>query len=422
LASRVISAVSKLKPDNIVVVLGHKSEEAKKELAGLGVKFAYQKKQLGSAHALMQAGKVLKNYNGGILVISGDVPLVKSSTLSSLVKHNKRNKSAVTVLAAKVDNPFGYGRIIRAGTALEEIVEEKDATPQQKLIKEINSGIYCFDKNVWKALSKVRPDNAKKEYYITDTVSILKKAGKKAGLLVVQDEREVKGINNREELAQAERLLLKNKIKELLEKGVTVIDTENVYVSDDAEVGTDTVIYPGAFISSGVKIGKKCVIKGSCFIEDSKIGDNCEISYSYVSGAELGKNVKIGPFAHIRPGTVLKDNVKVGNFSETKKSVIEKNSKVNHLSYVGDAEIGEDVNIGAGTITCNYDGHKKHKTIIGAKAFVGSNVNFVAPVKVGKGALVAAGSTITKDIPSGTLAIARSRQEIKRKIEKAGKS
>jgi bifunctional UDP-N-acetylglucosamine pyrophosphorylase/glucosamine-1-phosphate N-acetyltransferase len=414
----VIDAVSVLKPDNIVVVLGHKSEAVEENLKDKKVKIVYQKEQLGSAHALMQAEKALKNYKGDVLVMCGDVPLVKTSTLSSLIKYNTKNKASVTVLAAKVENPFGYGRIVKNGSVLEKIVEEKDATAQEKLIDEINSGIYCFDNNVWKALSKVRPNNAKKEYYLTDTVEILKKSGRKAVSVTAKNASELRGINNRFELYKAEKALLKEKIADLFDGGVTVIDAKNIYVASDAKIGRDTVIYPGAFIGGGVTIGKNCVIEGTSHIKKSVIGDNVSISYSYVNGAQIGKDSKIGPFSHIRPGSVLKENVKVGNFSETKKAVISKNSKVNHLSYIGDAEIGENVNIGAGTITCNYDGKNKHKTVIGAESFVGSNVNFVAPVKIGRGALVAAGSTITNDIPSGKLAIARARQEVKQRKNK----
>ena len=415
LINRVIDALLPLKPDNIVAVLGHKSEIVEKALEGLNVKIAYQKEQKGSAHALMQAQKVLKNYGGKILVLSGDVPLIKTATLAALLKNNNKNGEAVTVLGATVENPFGYGRVIRVGEHFEKIVEEKDAMPEEKAVKEINGGIYCFDKNVWKALSKIKPNNAKKEYYLTDAVEILKKGGKKAGFVLAGDAYEVKGINSRAELVQAGQYLNDKKIKELLDNGVSFISADNVYISYDAKIGQDSIIYPGVFIDSNVEIGKNCVIKGSSYIVNSKISDDSEISYSYVNGAVIGKDAHIGPFTHIRPGSVLKDGVKVGNFSETKKSVIEKNSKVNHLSYIGDAFVGRDVNIGAGTITCNYDGVKKHVTVIGAKSFVGSNVNFVAPVKVGKGVLVAAGSTITKDIPSGALAIARARQELKRR-------
>jgi bifunctional UDP-N-acetylglucosamine pyrophosphorylase/glucosamine-1-phosphate N-acetyltransferase len=414
----VIDCVNGLNPDNIVAVLGHKSETVEENLKDTKVKIVYQKQQLGSAHALMQAAKVLKNYKGDILVMCGDVPLVKTSTLSSLLKYNAKNKASVTVLAAWVDEPYGYGRIVKNGNILEKIVEEKDATSQEKLISEINSGIYCFDKNVWKALLKVKPDNAKKEYYLTDTIEILKKTGRKAVSFTVENASDLRGINNRFELHEAEMALQKAKITDLFDKGVTIIDANNTYISYDAEIGCDSVIYPGAFIDTGVKIGKNCIIQGTSYVKNSVIADNVSVSYSYVNGAQIGKNSKIGPFSHIRPGSVLKDNVKVGNFSETKKAVIAKNSKVNHLSYIGDAEIGENVNIGAGTITCNYDGKNKHKTVIGADSFVGSNVNIVAPVNVGKKVLIAAGSTITSDIPSGRLAIARARQELKNRKDK----
>jgi bifunctional UDP-N-acetylglucosamine pyrophosphorylase/glucosamine-1-phosphate N-acetyltransferase len=411
-----IDSAASLKPDNIVVVLGHGSEKVEKYLSEIGVKnlnFVYQKQQLGSAHAVMQAEKVLKEYNGNILVLNGDVPLIKKATLSSLMKRNQKSGSSVAVLAAEVANPFGYGRIIKKDNFLERIVEEKDADISEKQIKLINSGIYCFDKNLWKALLKVKPTNAKKEYYITDTVAILKSMGKIASLTVTKDENEVKGINNRVELSQAETLLKDKKIKELLENGVSIVDTNNVYISYDAKIGRDSIIYPGVFIDTSVVLGSNCILKGSSYIINSKIDSGSTISYSYINGAVIGKNVKIGPFSHIRPGSVLKDNVKVGNFSETKKALIAKNSKVNHLSYIGDAEIGEDVNIGAGTITCNYDGVNKHKTIIGNRSFVGSNVNFVAPVKVGENVLIAAGSTVTHDVSSGKLAIARARQEVR---------
>ncbi|MDR1942309.1 MAG: NTP transferase domain-containing protein, partial [Endomicrobium sp.] len=293
----VIDSVSALKPDNIVVVLGHKADIVEEYLKDFNVKIVYQKEQFGSGHALLQAAPALKNYKGDILVLSADVPLVKTSTLSALLKQNKKTKSAVTVLAAKTQDPFGYGRIVRTANSLEKIVEEKDASPQEKLIKEINGGIYCFGSGIWKALLKIKPDNAKKEYYLTDAVEILKKSGGKAGLILINESYEVKGINNRKELADAQTYVLRQKIKELFENGVTVISPENVYVSKDAKIGADTVIYPGAFIDCGVIIGKHCIIKGSSCISNSKVGDGSVISYSYVNGALIGKNVKIGPFA-----------------------------------------------------------------------------------------------------------------------------
>jgi bifunctional UDP-N-acetylglucosamine pyrophosphorylase/glucosamine-1-phosphate N-acetyltransferase len=406
----VIDCVSKLKPDNIVLILGHKSEIVEKSLQDLKVKFVYQKEQLGSAHALMQAQNVFDKYNGNILVLSGDVPMIKSHTIKSLLKRHEKDNNSITVLAAKVADPFGYGRIIRNGNELIKIVEQKDASADEKLINEINGGIYCFDKNVWTALSNVKPNNAKKEYYLTDTVEIIKKENKRAGLFTIDNEIEIRGINNRTQLAEAEKIIQNIKVRELLESGVSIINPENVYISQDAKIGADTVVYPGVFIGVNVIIGKNCSIEGSSHIINSKIGDNVNIKYSYINGALIKNNAQIGPFSHIRPDSILGENVKVGNFSETKKSNIGKNVKVNHLSYIGDAQIDNDVNIGAGTITCNYDGKNKHKTIIGAGSFVGSNVNFIAPVKVGKNVLIAAGSTITRDIPSANLAIARQRQ------------
>jgi bifunctional UDP-N-acetylglucosamine pyrophosphorylase/glucosamine-1-phosphate N-acetyltransferase len=411
----VIDAVSPLKPDNIVVVVGHGHKIVEDYLSGSNIKFVCQKKQLGTAHAVAQAKKILKNYNGDIVVISGDVPLIKTTTISSLIKNNKDNASSVTVLSTEVKSSFGYGRIIRKNGFLEKIVEEKDANLIEKQIKEINSGIYCFDKNLWRALLKVKPNNTKKEYYVTDTIAILKNLGYKVSIVRVKNELEVKGINSKLELSETETILQKQKIKSLLNSGVSIIDTNNVYISYDASIGADTIIYPGVFIDTGVNVGKSCILKGSSYIVNSKIADESIISYSYVDSANIGKKVRIGPFAHIRPGSVLKENVKIGNFSETKKSLIEKNTKINHLSYIGDAQIGANVNIGAGTITCNYDGKYKHQTIIEEDVFIGSNTNIVAPIKIGKSALIAAGSTITHDVPKGKLAIARARQELKRR-------
>jgi bifunctional UDP-N-acetylglucosamine pyrophosphorylase/glucosamine-1-phosphate N-acetyltransferase len=411
----VIDSVSALKPDGIILVLGRGAEVVEKYLSESGVKIVYQKEQLGSGHALMQAEKVLKDYEGDVLVINADVPLVKSSTLLSLACNNKKTGASITVLAAKIENPSGYGRIVRTGGVLEKIVEEKDATPAEKLIKEINSGIYCFDKNLWKALSKVKPDNAKKEYYVTDTIAILKDSGRKTSLVMVKDNYEVRGINNKAELSQMESILKDRKIKELLSSGVNIVDANNVYISYDAKIGGDTVVYPGAFIDTGVSIGKNCIIKGASYISNSKIGAESSVLYSYIEGAVIDKKVRVGPFSHIREGSVLRENVRIGNFSETKKAVIAKDSKVNHLSYIGDALVGKNVNIGAGTITCNYDGAKKHQTSIGSESFIGSNVNFVAPVRIGRGVLIAAGSTVTHDVKSGKLVIARARQEVKRK-------
>jgi bifunctional UDP-N-acetylglucosamine pyrophosphorylase/glucosamine-1-phosphate N-acetyltransferase len=417
--NRVVDAVKILKPDNIVVVLGYKSEFIEKLLVGEKIKFAYQKEQLGSADAVKQAQKIFESYFGDILVINGDVPLIKSSSISKLINLKNKTNYPAAVLASKTDEPFGYGRIVRNGLFLEKIIEEKDASPVEKQIKEVNSGIYCFSKDIWKILPKIKPNKAKKEYYITDVVEILNRLGEKVCVSLNEDFCEVMGINNKMELANAERILNSRKVHELLNKGVMFLDINNVYISDDAKIGEDTKIYPGVFVDRNVSIGKNCTVKGSSYIINSEIEDNCVISYSYINGVKLSKNVKIGPFAHLRPETILKENVKVGNFSEIKKSVVSRNSKVNHLSYIGDSNIGANVNIGAGTITCNYDGAKKHQTVIGSNSFIGSNVNFVAPVRIGKNVLIGAGSTITKNVKSGLVAIERSSQITKKRVNRS---
>ncbi|MDR2676830.1 MAG: bifunctional UDP-N-acetylglucosamine diphosphorylase/glucosamine-1-phosphate N-acetyltransferase GlmU [Endomicrobium sp.] len=411
-----IDAVVSLNPDNIVVVLNREIKELREYLFKKNIKIIYQKRQLGSAHAVMQSKNFFKNYKGNILILSGDVPLIQTSTLLSLIKNAETTRASVTVLATRVENPFGYGRIIKKNDSiLEKIVEENDATSAEKQIKEINSGIYFFDNNLWKILSKIKSNNVKREYYITDAVSVLRENGMNVSFLMLKNSYEVKGINNRTELSQVESILQHKKIKELLNNGVSIIDTSNVYISYDAKIGCDTVIYPGVFIDTCVLIGKNCIVRGATYISNSQIGNSSSILYSYIKDATIGKNVVIGPFSHIRQNTILKENVKIGNFSEIKKSLIAKNSKVSHLSYIGDAKIGKDVNIGAGTITCNYDGKKKHKTLIGAKSFVGSNVNFIAPIKIGQDVLIAAGSTITHNVPSHKIVIARAKQEIKNK-------
>jgi bifunctional UDP-N-acetylglucosamine pyrophosphorylase/glucosamine-1-phosphate N-acetyltransferase len=415
LIGHVIASVAKLRPEQIVVVLGHGSDEVEKYLAALSlkipVKIVYQKQQLGSGHALMQA-RAQKN-NGNVLVLSGDVPLIQTATLKRLLAAHDKNKAGVSVLTADVSNPSGYGRIVK-GSAGIKIVEEKDASPEEKKITEINSGIYCFDKIVWDVLPKIKNNNAKKEYYITDAVELIQKS-LKACTLKAPSEYEIKGINTRKELSEAETYLQAVTQTRLMEQGVTIISPLNTYISPDAVIGQDTVIYPNVFISAGVKIGKNCHIGAGSYIANSVIADDVKIEHSYINSARVASGVKIGPFAHIRPGAVLGKNVRVGNFSEIKKSVIGEGAKVNHLSYIGDSSVGKNVNVGAGTITCNYDGKTKSRTVIGEGVFVGSNVNFVAPVKVGKNALIAAGSTVTGNVPQNTLVIARARQMHKTK-------
>jgi bifunctional UDP-N-acetylglucosamine pyrophosphorylase/glucosamine-1-phosphate N-acetyltransferase len=414
----IVDSVLSIKPNIVVVVINHKNSNAiKKLLLNTNVKFVYQEEQLGSANAAIQAEKILKNKSDYVLIINGDTPLIDKIILNSLIDKTIKTKSSLTLLSSILKNPYGYGRIIKKNGNLKNIVEEANATEKEKQINEINSGIYCFDKDIWKYLKNIKQNNIKKEYYLTDVVSILKKKKKKISLFVY-DKYETIGINTRIDLLNAEKELKIKKIYNLINSGVNIIDINNVYISNDAKIGKDTIIYPGVFIDIGVSIGEKCIIKGSSYLINSKIGCNNIIIYSYIEGAIIKNKVTVGPFVHIRNGTILNENVKIGNFSEIKKSIIEEKSKINHLSYIGNSKIGKNVNIGAGTITCNYDGKKKNKTFIGSNSFIGSNVNFIAPIKIGKNVIVAAGSTITKNVPSNKFTISRSKQKIKQKKQK----
>jgi bifunctional UDP-N-acetylglucosamine pyrophosphorylase / glucosamine-1-phosphate N-acetyltransferase len=407
----VLEQANKINPSKLLMVVGHKREVIQKELAAEKLVFVRQDKQLGSGHALKQAQKYLKNFRGDVIVICGDTPLLKAATLKELYKAHKKHGNAVTVLTANVENPYGYGRIFRIRGSVSKIVEEKDATPEQKRISEINSGVYCFSSpRIWKVLEKIKRLNKKKEYYLTDAIEILARLGNKAGTYSNVKPIEILGVNTRAELAVLNEAARKDVLNKWMLEGVTVIGPNNTYISAEASIGRDTVIYPGTMIEGKTRIGDNCFIGPNCFIKDSILGAEVEVRCSYIYGTRAGNGAKIGPFAHTRPGTVLKPNVRVGNFSEVKNSVISRASKINHLSYIGDSFLGEGVNVGAGTITCNYDGIRKNKTYIGSKSFVGSNVNFVAPVKIGPNTVIAAGSTITDNVPPNSLAIARARQ------------
>jgi len=408
----VIESIMALRPYGTYIVVGHQADLVKEKSARKEIVFVEQKKQLGSGHALMQAEQKLKHFHGSILVLCADTPLIRTETLSVLLNFHSREKNAATVLSVINDNPFGYGRIIRSPSGqVEKIVEEKDASREIKKIKEINSGIYCFESPlVWDALKNIKAENAKKEYYLTDAVDILNRQGNKVGGCTICGANEVMGVNSRVELASAEKAKRFEILEKLMISGVTIIDPSNTYISADAAIGGDTVILPGTTIEGKTVIGSNCRIGPFAFVSDAKIGNFVQVRSSYIYDSEIGNESQIGPFSHIRPGTIIKTGVKVGNFSEIKKSTLEDGSKVNHLTYIGDATVGKKVNIGAGTITCNYDGVKKHKTIIGDRSFIGSNVNFVAPVEIGSDAVIGAGSTITDDVPSKALAIARARQ------------
>ena len=375
----VIDSVKNLCEENIVIV-GYKAEEVKKYVCTNyeTAKIVLQKEQLGTGHAVASALSELNGYIGEVIILCGDTPLIKDSTLKEMVKTHKNNNSDLTVMSAVVDNPTNYGRIIRnSDNSVNSIVEEKDATPEQKKINEINAGIYCFNwAKISPFLSELKANNAQNEYYLTDIVKKANENNLKTAVYVIKDDKEIYGINSRENLAQAASILQKNVNKKLMENGVTIISPETTWISTDTEIGQDTVIFPS------------CVIEGK-----NKIGKNC----------------KIGPFAHIRGGVETEDFVKIGNFVELKKAKIKHNTNICHLTYIGDSEVGSDVNIGAGTITANYNAltKEKSKTVIENNVKIGSNSVLVAPVKIEEGANIGAGSVITKDIKPWTLAITR---------------
>ncbi|MBM7558966.1 bifunctional UDP-N-acetylglucosamine diphosphorylase/glucosamine-1-phosphate N-acetyltransferase GlmU [Marinitoga litoralis] len=408
LVNWVIDTAKKLNPSKIAVVLGHKSDLVEKILPD-DIEIYYQKEQLGTGHAVMSAKEFITNED--VLILYGDTPLITVDTLKNLINKHKETKANATILTAILDNPTGYGRIIKdsQGKVL-SIVEELEATEEQKKIKEINAGfvIYKGDK-LLEGLSKINANNNKGEYYLTDVPIYIDNVE----TYVLNDFSEVLGINNRVQLAEAEKIMRKRTLNKLMLNGVTIIDPDTTYISPDVEIGQDTIIHPMTFIFGNTIIGEECEIGPMTRINNCKIGNFVKIIRSECEEAVIDNNVSVGPYSRLRTGTHLKENVKIGNFVETKKTVVNKNSKAQHLTYLGDATIGENVNIGAGTITCNYDGKNKHKTIIGDRVFVGSNTALVAPVNIDDDALIGAGSTITEDIPKGSLALGRAKQVTK---------
>ncbi|TLS35110.1 bifunctional UDP-N-acetylglucosamine diphosphorylase/glucosamine-1-phosphate N-acetyltransferase GlmU [Pseudalkalibacillus caeni] len=422
MVEHVVDNLSKLNLDKIVTIIGHGAEKVEEQLQDR-VKYAMQEEQLGTGHAVMQAADQLSGKEGVTIVVCGDTPLITAETMEALLSHHENESAKASILTAEPEDPTGYGRIVRNSEGLvERIVEHKDATEQERKIKEINTGIFCFDnKELFEALKHVNNDNVQGEYYLPDVIEILQKRGEKVAAFKTPHFNETIGVNDRVALARAERLLKQRINEQHMRNGVTIIDPENTYISADAQIGHDTVIYPGTTILGETKIGEDCIIGPQTEIKDSSIGNEATIKQSVVHDSEVGNAVKIGPFAHVRPQSIIGEEVKVGNFVEIKKSKMEKGSKASHLSYIGDAEIGKEVNLGCGSITVNYDGKNKHLTKVEDGAFIGCNVNLVAPVTVGKDAFVAAGSTITEDVPSESLSIARSRQTNKEDYLKKNK-
>ena len=413
--SYVLSEVETLTPKKTVVVVGHGAEEVKKVSTSKKISYATQSKQLGTGHAANCASASLKNFKGDVLILNGDYPLITSGTLKKFVKNHQKNKSDLSILTAIVDESGGYGRIKRDKTGkVVAIVEEKNASREEKFIDEINSGTYCVKSSfLWSALNKINTKNKQKEYYITDIVELASKQKLVVNGVLASNSEEVLGINDRTDLAFVESIMKWRTNNKLMVSGVTLIDPETTYISPSANIGRDTTIYPNTHIYGDTQIGKNCVIGPSTWIENSKLGNGISIKSScYITDVIIKNNVTVGPFAHIRPETEIMDGAKIGNFVEIKKSKIGKGSKVPHLSYVGDATLGRNVNIGAGTITCNYDGFEKHRTVIEDNVFIGSDTMLVAPIKVGKGSTTGAGSAITDDVPPDSLALGRARQTV----------
>jgi bifunctional UDP-N-acetylglucosamine pyrophosphorylase/glucosamine-1-phosphate N-acetyltransferase len=413
--NRVLRAAESLSPETLTIVIGHGADAVRALLRGRNdVQFAVQEPQLGTAHALLQAGPLLAGRKGTVVMLSGDVPLLTPGTLRELVTVHRGAQAAATVVTATVERPFGYGRIVRVDGELARIVEERDASPIERQIREINSGIYAFDlAPLFEALSGIATHNAQGEYYLTDLVAIYRRRKQTVKTVLVDDPQEVRGINSRTELAEVSRLVRQKKNEELMASGVTIVDPAATYIDPDVEIGADTVIHPGVIIEGRSRIGAACEIHAHVTIADAEIGDNVTIkSFSVIAGSRIDRGASVGPFAHLRPETVVGEEAKIGNFVELKKTTVGPHSKASHLSYLGDATIGADVNVGAGTITCNYDGERKHPTVIEDGAFIGSDSQLIAPVRVGKGAYVAAGSSITQDVPAGALGIARGRQAV----------
>ena len=412
MVAHVLAAAKAAGATRQIVVTGFGGDQVREALTGQA-EFVTQTEQLGTGHAVKMTAPLLKDTQGTIMVLCGDTPLLTGALLKKLYDEHIAAQAKATVLTAVMPDATGYGRIIRqADGSVEKIVEHKDATEAERAVKEVNSGIYCFDAQaLFAALEKVTNDNAQGEYYLPDVLGILKKQGERIWAVAADDFEETLGVNSRAQLAKAEHILRQRKNEELMAAGVSIIDPATTFVDADVEVGRDTVLYPMTYLESGTVIGENCEIGPSVRIQNTKIGNDVTGQFLYAHDAVVDDHVKLGQFVHLRPSTHICEGVKIDNFIEVKNSTIGKGSKLPHLSYIGDCDMGENVNMGCGTITVNYDGKKKFRTKIGNNAFVGCNSNLVAPVTVEDGAYIAAGSTITQTVPKDTLAVARARQK-----------
>lgn len=414
MVDHVVGNMETLGAKEIVTVVGHGAEMVKDTLGDRST-YVVQEEQLGTAHAVQQAERALEGREGTTIVICGDTPLITPATIEQLMQTHQEAGAKATILTAIVEDPTGYGRILRGSDDLVSgIVEQKDATPEQQNVKEINSGTYCFDnKALFEALKKVDNNNSQGEYYLTDVISILKEQGEAIAAFAAADADELLGVNDRVALSQAESYMRNRLALHHMREGVTIIDPSSTYIGADVVIGSDTVLLPGTMLEGHTVIGEKSTIGPNSHLKNAYIGNETTVHSSVVMDSKIADHVAVGPFAHIRPGSDLGNHVKIGNFVEVKKATIDEGSKLSHLTYMGDAEIGKNVNIGCGTISVNYDGKNKFKTTIEDNAFIGCNSNLVAPVTVGKGAYVAAGTTVTKNVTEDSLAIGRVKQENK---------
>lgn len=398
--------------EKVMAVIGHKADMVKESLSGC-CEFAVQSEQKGTGHAVMQAEDFIKaNPDSCVVILNGDTPLITPELICSAVEYHVSEGNKATVITAVLEDATGYGRIVRGNDGqVIKIVEQKDASEEEKKIKEVNSGMYVFDSSaLLYALGQITPNNAQGEYYLTDTLEILRGIQNRVGAYAVVNEEDVRGINDRVQLSESEKIMQKRINEGFMRNGVTMRISDSIYIEDGVEIAPDTVIEPNAVLKKGTKIGSGCLIGMGSRLDNAVIHDNVEIISSVIINSEVSSDTTVGPFAYIRPNCTVGSHVKVGDFVELKNSTIDDGTKISHLTYIGDSDVGKNVNFGCGTVTVNYDGKKKYRTKIGDNCFIGCNTNLVSPVNVGDGAYIAAGSTITDDIPEDNLSIARARQ------------
>jgi bifunctional UDP-N-acetylglucosamine pyrophosphorylase/glucosamine-1-phosphate N-acetyltransferase len=413
LIDHVLRAADTVGPASVTVVVGHKADVVRQHLSGRDrLRFALQEPQMGTAHALQQAETALAGQTGTAILLSGDAPFISPATLRRLIDVHRGANAAATVVTATAERPHGYGRIVRSEGRIVRIVEERDASPAERQIQEINSGIYAFDlAPLFEALRGIAAQNAQGEYYLPDLVGIYRRRQLPVEALLIDNVQEILGINSRAELADMSTLLRQKKNAEAMAAGVTLVDPATTYIDGDVEIGADTVIHPGVVLEGRTRIGANCEIQAHVRIADSTLGDHVTVNnFCLIVGARVADGASVGPFAHLRPETVVGEKARIGNFVELKKTTMGPGSKANHLAYLGDATIGANVNIGAGTITCNYDGVRKQQTVIDDGAFIGSDSQLIAPVTIGEGAYVGSGTTVRQDVPPGALAVSAGKQ------------